>query len=330
MMLGKLKQTLGLMPNLATFDKSNPAHTQWIGRTIALIRLVSPNDAFKFDLAAGTVGIDIHRERSYAEMRSVLEMVIATLELQNPEESQKAHGTSSLDSTIGLLDRKSFDAALKIDYALAQREQTPLGLVFVDVDRFKMVNDEHGHQKGDQVLAEVGRRLTLCSKGKGTAYRYGGEEVVILLLNYDLNETLALAERCRVALEREPSAGLPITASFGVSVYPNIASSPEQLVESADKAMYDAKNHGRNLVRYYGEPTPESNSKPEVAARKAPEPGKLTEVELREMRQLHFKHRAIECPDDGAYMRTREINQVGQTTTTVIAHCPQCGLQVKF
>ena len=256
-MLEKLKQTLGLMPSLATFDKSNPAHTQWIGRTLALIRLVSPNDAFKFDLATGMVGIDSHRERCYAEMRSVLEMVIATLELQNPEESQKVYGTSSLDSTTGLLDRKSFDAALNSDFVTAQMEQTSLGLIFVDVDRFKMVNDKHGHQKGDQVLAEVSRRLTLCSKGKGAVYRYGGEEVVILLLNYDLNETLALAERCRVALESEPSAGLSITASFGVSVYPNISSSPEQLVENADKAMYDAKNRGRNLVRYFGEPAPE-------------------------------------------------------------------------
>jgi diguanylate cyclase (GGDEF)-like protein len=263
-------------------------------------------------------------------MRSVLEMVIATLELQNPEDTQKVYEAGSQDSTTGLLDRKSFDAALDSDFAAARREQTSLGLIFVDVDRFKKVNDEHGHQKGDQVLAEVGRRLTLCSKGKGAVYRYGGEEVVILLPNYELNETLALAERCRVVLEREPSAGLSITASFGVSVYPGTASSPEQLVENADKAMYDAKNRGRNLVRFHGEPVPEPVAERSLPVRKAPEAGSLTESQLLEMRQLHFRHRAISCPNDGAYMRTREISEVGQATTTVIAHCPQCGLQARF
>ena len=92
MMLQRLKQTLVQMPDLASFDKSNPAHTQWIGQTLALIRHVSPNDAYRFDLAAGMVGIDIHKEHNYTEMRSTLEMVIATLELQNPEETQKVYG----------------------------------------------------------------------------------------------------------------------------------------------------------------------------------------------------------------------------------------------
>jgi len=229
-----------------------------------------------------------------------------------------------------LLDRKTLDATLDTSLAAAQADNTPLGVIFVDVDRFKKVNDEHGHQKGDQILAEVARRLVTCSKGKATVYRYGGEEIVILLPNHDLNETLALAERCRVALEREPMAGLSITASFGVTVFPNIAPSREQLIETADNAMYDAKNRGRNLVRYYGEPSPEPTAKTQVPTRKPPEPGKLTDAQLREMRQLHFRRQAIECPNDGAYMRTHEQNVVGKATTTVMAHCPQCGLQVEF
>lgn len=237
---------------------------------------------------------------------------------------------NSLDSTTSLLDRKSFDAAFDPSIATAKAERSPLGVVFVDVDRFKKVNDEHGHQKGDQVLAEVARRLVSCSKGKGAVYRYGGEELVIVLPNHNLNETLALAERCRVSLETEPVAGLAITASFGVSIFPDMASSPEQLIETADKAMYDAKNRGRNLVRYHGEPSPASTNKAVVPVRKPPEPGKLTDAESREMRQLYFRHRVIECPNDGAYMRTRELNQIGHATTTVFAHCPQCGLQVEF
>jgi hypothetical protein len=91
-MLEKLKQALVQMPDLASFDKSNPAHTRWIGQTLALIRQVNAVDAFKFDLAAGMVGIDIHKVNNYTEMHSVLEMVIATLELQNPDETQKVYG----------------------------------------------------------------------------------------------------------------------------------------------------------------------------------------------------------------------------------------------
>ena len=92
MMLEKLKQTLVQMPDLVSFNKSNPAHTQWIGRTLALIRQVNPNDAFKFELQAQMVGNDFLKANHYTEMRSVLEMVIATLELKNPEETQKVYG----------------------------------------------------------------------------------------------------------------------------------------------------------------------------------------------------------------------------------------------
>lgn len=236
----------------------------------------------------------------------------------------------SFDSTTGVLDRKTFDAEFSASFATAQTERSPLGIIFVDVDRFKKVNDEQGHQKGDHVLAEVARRLASCSRGKGTVYRYGGEELVIVLPNHDLNESLALAERSRLSLEGTPVEGLAITASFGVSVFPDLASSTEQLIETADKAMYDAKDRGRNLVRYYGEPPPESKSKGGEPVRKAPEPGKLTEAQLRQMRQLYFRHRVIECPNDGAYMRTHELNLVGQASTIVMAHCPQCGLQVEF
>ena len=91
-MLEKLKQTLVQMPDLVSFNKSNPAHTQWIGRTLAVIRQVNPNDAFKFELQAQMVGNDFLKANHYTEMRSVLEMVIATLELKNPEETQKVYG----------------------------------------------------------------------------------------------------------------------------------------------------------------------------------------------------------------------------------------------
>lgn len=236
----------------------------------------------------------------------------------------------SLDPTTNLLDRRSLDVRLVSACSEAKAASCPLGTVFVDVDRFKNVNDQHGHQKGDEVLAEVARRLSLCTKGKGEVYRYGGEELVIVLPNHDLNETLALAERCRVTLERDSIVGLTITASFGVSVFPDFASSPEDLIKTADRAMYDAKKRGRNLVRYHDEPVTEPDCTPKVVARKEPDPGTLTEDQLAEMRRLHFKHREVECPNDGAYMITRQIQALDQEAAVVFARCPQCGLSVRF
>jgi len=88
----KLRQALEQMPDLASFNKSNPAHSQWIGRTLALIREVDKADALKFDLASQLIGNDVLKENNYAQMHSVLEMVIATLELQNPEQRQTVYG----------------------------------------------------------------------------------------------------------------------------------------------------------------------------------------------------------------------------------------------
>lgn len=88
----KLRQALDQMPDLASFDTSNPAHIQWIGRTLALIRQVDSTEAFKFELAGQMAGIDLHKELNYAQMRSLLETMIAKLDLQNPEETQRVYG----------------------------------------------------------------------------------------------------------------------------------------------------------------------------------------------------------------------------------------------
>jgi len=229
------------------------------------------------------------------------------------------------DALTGLASRGSFDVSLERCTADATPE-APLALVFVDVDKFKSVNDQHGHKKGDEVLQEVARRLLAVCSRKGELFRYGGEELVVLLPNFDLAEALTVAERCRQAIADRPCAGLPVTASFGVSTYPGLAASPNVLCETADKAMYDAKNHGRNLVRFFGEPPPGDKRESTKPARKSPEPGGLSEKQLADFRNLHFKHFALVCPNDGAYMRTNEARPIG-SPVVVFAHCPQCGLQ---
>lgn len=229
------------------------------------------------------------------------------------------------DSLTGLGSRGAFDDAL-VSLTSVATATAPLALVFADVDRFKGINDQHGHAKGDAVLQEVALRFQAVCRGKGDVFRYGGEEIVVLLPNFDVAEALAVAERCRRAIVDELCATLRVTASFGVSTYPGLVSTPDVLCNTADKAMYDAKNRGRNLVRYHGEPEPTELGKSTQPSRKSPEPGGLTEEQIALFRSQHFKHFALVCPHDGAYMRTNETRPIG-APVVVFAHCPQCGLQ---
>jgi diguanylate cyclase (GGDEF)-like protein len=241
-----------------------------------------------------------------------------------PESPTTDSPTHAPDALTGLASRGAFDEALATLAATAATA-TPLALVFADVDKFKSINDQHGHAKGDEVLQEVAHRLQAVCRGKGDLFRYGGEEVVLLLPNFDLAEALAVAERCRRAIADRPCATLAVTASFGVSTFPGLASAPNVLCETADKAMYDAKNRGRNLVRYHGEPEPRQGEESTQPVRKSPEPGGLTEKQLAEFRSQHFKRRALVCPQDGAYMRTFESEPLG-APVVVFVDCPQCGL----
>lgn len=249
-----------------------------------------------------------------------------------PVGTQSASDSRSRDPVMRLLDRASFDAAITALVAAAG-PALPLALVYCDVDHFKRVNDTHGHDKGDEVLLEVARRLQSACAGKGEVFRLGGEEVGILLPNFELNEAVTLAERCRRALGEEKCAGLPITASFGVSVYPTIASTRDALVKTADAAMYDAKKRSRNLVRYYGEPEPEPETKakkPSGPPRRKPTPDTLSDEQLAKFRDLYFDDEPIHCPKDGTQLRIDHESRPIGSHTMVVAYCPKCGLAARF
>jgi len=161
-----------------------------------------------------------------------------------------------LDPLTGLENRGSFDRMLQKACAMSARTGSPLSLLFLDVDKFKVYNDTYGHQAGDRVLQRVTaaaghelRRLT------DHFARFGGEEFIAILEGADEAQALATAERVRVAIEglRIPHAGSPtghVTVSIGVaSVRGGIA--PDILVRMADEALYDAKAGGRNCVKLY-------------------------------------------------------------------------------
>jgi diguanylate cyclase (GGDEF)-like protein len=129
----------------------------------------------------------------------------------------------------------------------------PLSVLWVDLDQFKQVNDLHGHQAGDEVLRGVASVIrTLCEK-KGQPYRYGGDEIVVLLPNYSTREAASLADRIRERVERLSFKQYPetITVSIGMASYPDTPGL-DQLLSNADSAMYAAKEAGGNAVRAAG------------------------------------------------------------------------------
>jgi diguanylate cyclase (GGDEF)-like protein len=229
------------------------------------------------------------------------------------------------DDLTQLYTRGAFDRALKKAIDEASREKQPLSLIFGDIDHFKKVNDTHGHQAGDAVLREVARRLELVARGKGAAYRYGGEELAIILINHSAHEGLAVAERARREIEKASVGGIAVSISFGVACVPDHASDVDGLIGAADRAVYEAKDRGRNLVRLSGEPAP-AQPRPSDPERKLPETGRLTDQQKTELRRRLLRRDPIECPEDGAIFEVHDITSHGSVGRDFLIACPNCGL----
>ncbi|HEX8475656.1 MAG TPA: sensor domain-containing diguanylate cyclase [Pyrinomonadaceae bacterium] len=153
------------------------------------------------------------------------------------------------DGLTGCFNRRSFEMQLERDLHLATRMRQPLSLIMLDIDYFKRVNDNHGHDAGDVALRLLANALREELRGVDTAARYGGEEFAVILPQAGVDGALAVAERLRARLERTEVPGVgTITASFGVATFPLHASSRDLLVTTADRALYQAKNTGRNRV----------------------------------------------------------------------------------
>jgi diguanylate cyclase (GGDEF)-like protein len=129
--------------------------------------------------------------------------------------------------------------------------ERPVGVIVADIDRFKMINDEHGHGRGDAVLVDVAYELRKALRAFDLSYRIGGEEFLMLLPGADADQAEAIGDALRDAIERTPVAGgLHVTASFGVAASaPGEAFDYERTFDRADAALLAAKREGRNCVR---------------------------------------------------------------------------------
>jgi diguanylate cyclase (GGDEF)-like protein len=185
-------------------------------------------------------------------MESLVRERTRELEAANRALDQLAHS----DPLTGLLNRRGLDAYLDRQMAAARRMRRPLSLLMVDADHFKRVNDQFGHDIGDDVLRMLGRHLRERLRESDVAARYGGEEFVVVLPETDAEGAMCLAESLRksIAMQRDARYG-SITVSMGMAALHSAEDTPSDLLRRADAALYAAKASGRNRVsRYHDEP----------------------------------------------------------------------------
>jgi diguanylate cyclase (GGDEF)-like protein len=149
-----------------------------------------------------------------------------------------------VDPLTGLMNR----GALASRFAEIRAQGGPVAVVMCDVDRFKQVNDVHGHERGDAVLRELAARVRTAVRRADLVHRVGGEELLVLLPGHDAGAAVAVAERVRAAVASAPLAGLDVTLSAGVAAAGGGDVALEELSSAADRALYEAKRGGRNRV----------------------------------------------------------------------------------
>ena len=164
---------------------------------------------------------------------------------------------ASRDCLTGLKTRRHFEAQLDREFKRAERSGSPLALVIIDIDDFKMMNDTHGHYVGDMLLRQISSTLMKELREIDTLARYGGDEFVAILPDTTSTSAAHVAERLNKRVEAAPLFTAPpsrlvhLTISLGVASFPQEAKSQRELFEAADAALYDAKRAGRNRVVLY-------------------------------------------------------------------------------
>jgi diguanylate cyclase (GGDEF)-like protein len=176
----------------------------------------------------------------------------AAVSIENVGLHETVERQAVTDELTGLFNRRRFQEAMATEVERSKRFGQPVGLVLLDLDDFKTVNDTYGHQQGDLVLREVARVLRETSREIDEPARYGGEELAVVLPGTDLEGAYNLAERVRAGIEElalpllDGDGVLRVTASFGVATLPGSAEDMRELVAAADEALYRAKRAGKN------------------------------------------------------------------------------------
>jgi diguanylate cyclase (GGDEF)-like protein len=163
---------------------------------------------------------------------------------------------AAVDHLTGAMNRSQLDLQLSAAVARTLRSSGNLGLVLVDIDHFKSINDRHGHSTGDSVLRVVAVRLMSVIRAGDALYRFGGDEFCFLLEGTDDRGAAALAHRAVEAIASHPLMDIDVTASAGAANWSPLISGPVELLNAADTALYEAKRRGRAQARAWSDLTP--------------------------------------------------------------------------
>jgi diguanylate cyclase (GGDEF)-like protein len=161
---------------------------------------------------------------------------------------------ANIDILTGLYNRRFLEDYARKLFAIARRREQPVGMIMLDLDNFKSFNDVYGHELGDRILRHFAKTLTASMREANLAARYGGDEFIVILPDTSAKSCALVAERIRNAVMSMvvPFAAEkplpPLTVSVGVAAFPELGQTLEEIIEAADKAMYESKRLGRNCV----------------------------------------------------------------------------------
>ena len=179
---------------------------------------------------------------------SVVAVVILTLVHRNDMLLTELAEEARTDTLTGLLNRRGFDERASLELAHARRDRRSIAVVTFDIDFFKRINDEWGHEIGDRVLVRIGELLSNHTRDIDVTARFGGEEFVVLLPGCTSSDAEAFTERMRQALASDDSTGLP-TVRVSAGILAEVAPDGiETMLRGADSALYDAKRAGRDRI----------------------------------------------------------------------------------
>jgi diguanylate cyclase (GGDEF)-like protein len=201
--------------------------------------------ALRAQFRSGDAGMDTRLDVAAGVLRSAIEF------------NQRFASLTSIDSLTGVYNRQFLDRQLPVEIERAMRSGSALSMLVIDVDDFKRINDDLGHKKGDEALVAIAEIIRRNLRKVDMPFRYGGEEIVILLPGTPEFEALHTAERLRRVVSQyrgfKDAYGKvrELSVSVGVAVYPDTARGGEQLFSQADEAMYRAKQRGKNQVVLY-------------------------------------------------------------------------------
>jgi len=222
--------------------------------------------------------LNLHKERTHSFTDTEIRLIQAVanqaaVAIENAQLYEKTRNLSNTDELTSLANRRHFQEILKRETAHAKRYNSPFCLIMIDIDHFKRFNDTHGHLMGDIVLKKVSSIFLQNTRGIDLVSRFGGEEFVILLPKTDKKGAVAAAEKLRRRVYEEPFDGEAIsqpdgvlTISLGVSEFPTDSNDIYELLDFADRALYLAKEKGRNCTIAWN---PGKHHEPDIIAEPA-------------------------------------------------------------